>query len=282
MVPSSYTPQLVHRSLNGSTRCSPALSLTLRASSPSTTSTPRGSSRSSSRRSTGRSARTVHVGVDFGTFERPLRCRSRSRRRSGDRSRRVYRQRGSARTEPRRSRAPAVGARAPRGARVLRAPRSRRGAGCLLASRARGCDVLRSGSRDHVEDVAHDILGRDPLDPELGTKHEPVSKSRDRNGLDVVREDVVATLERGPAARELEEREAAARARAHRDARRRAGRDRRGRRSTRARSSATCTRSTASCMASSVSRSTTARSSTSSDARSMRRVSTSTSSSRPG
>ena len=89
---------------------------------------------------------------------------------------------------------------------------------------ARGRDVLRSGSRDAVEHLAHDVLGRDPLHPELGAKDEPVRQRRDCDRLDVVREDVVAAVERCPAARELEEREAPARARADRDALRRTGR----------------------------------------------------------
>ena len=81
------------------------------------------------------------------------------------------------------------------------------------------------GVGTRLEHLPDDVLGRDALHPQLRAEYEPVRERRHGDGLDVVRDDEVASLERGSTACELEEREAPARARAHRAARRGARRD---------------------------------------------------------
>ena len=67
-----------------------------------------------------------------------------------------------------------------------------------------GREVLGLRRRNARENVANDVLGRDPLHPELGAQDEPVRERRDGDRLDVVGKDVVPTLERGPRPRELD------------------------------------------------------------------------------
>ena len=141
--------------------------------------------------------------------------------------------------------------------------------------------VLRRRRRHAVEHLADDVLGGDPLHPQLGAQHEAMCERGNGDGLHVVRKHEVAALQRGAAARELEESEASARARTDRGALRR---PRRG--------------DDVDAVLADADRDMNAldrllhrdqgravdhgRSSTSSDARSMRRVSTSTSPSRLG
>ena len=106
-----------------------------------------------------------------------------------------------------------------------------------------------------------------------GFSSESVREGRHGDRLDVVGGHEVAAGERGAAARELEQREAAARARADGEARATRASPRRERRCSARRTGSTWTSSTAACIASSVSRSITCVSRRSSPRRSIRRAS---------
>ena len=73
--------------------------------------------------------------------------------------------------------------------------------------------------RHAIETLRHDVLGTQALHPELRVEREPVRERRHGDGLHVLGRDEVAARERRQAARELQQRERAARARADLEAR---------------------------------------------------------------
>src|SRR5262249_1273537 len=79
--------------------------------------------------------------------------------------------------------------------------------------------VLGRRRRHGVEHLANDALPPDVLHPELGPEREPVGQRGGADRLERGGQDEIPAGERGPAARELEERERAARAGADLDAR---------------------------------------------------------------
>ena len=89
----------------------------------------------------------------------------------------------------------------------------------VSAWRARGVTSSAGGVGTVLEDVADDVLAADPLHPQLRPQREAVRERRDGDGLHVLRRDEVAPRERRPPARELQQRERAARAGADLDAR---------------------------------------------------------------
>ncbi len=74
--------------------------------------------------------------------------------------------------------------------------------------------VLGGRRRHRLERLGDDVLAADALYPQLRPQRQPVRERRDGDRLHVLRHDEVAAGERGLRARELQEREAAARARA--------------------------------------------------------------------
>ena len=151
-----------------------------------------------------------HDCVDHGALERSL-----VRQVDVDRELRLAndacRLRGAGRTAPQRLRAPAGVGQGRRPARRRRATRSRSRGLAVRVTRAAPRDVLGARRRNRLEHLADDVLGRDALNPELGSKDEAVCERGHRDRLDVVGQDVVAAGEGGSAARELEERQASAR-----------------------------------------------------------------------
>jgi hypothetical protein len=57
-----------------------------------------------------------------------------------------------------------------------------------------------------LEHLADDVVAADPLHPELGLQHQAVPEPRHGDGLDIVRGGEVAAVQRGTAARELQQR----------------------------------------------------------------------------
>ena len=78
-------------------------------------------------------------------------------------------------------------------------------------------DVFRRRRRHGRERLRHDVLAAHALHPELGPQRQPVRERRNRDRLHVLGDDEVAAVERRLRARELQQREAAARARADRE-----------------------------------------------------------------
>ena len=128
---------------------------------------------------------------------RPLRASARRPWRRRPRRRDLVlasRSRGGARTGPRQSRAPVSAAQALRAAPAPREPHIRRAAGFPLGSRGGRRGVLRRRRRHAIEHLADDVLGGDPLHPQLGAQHEAMCERGNGDGLHVVRKHEVATL----------------------------------------------------------------------------------------
>ena len=122
---------------------------------------------------------------------------------------------------------------------------------------AASSDVLRRRRRHGLERLRDDVLTAHALHPELGTQRQPVRERGDRDRLHVLGHDEVASGERRLRARELQQREAAARARADGRAAATRASPRRGRRCSPRSPAETCTCSSERCISTSVGVSTT-------------------------
>src|SRR5262249_34676906 len=122
------------------------------------------------------------------------------------------RTRAERRTERRSGPAPGGRRQAPRAARAPSARRRRRASGWRISSLWNSECFLCRRRRHLLEHLAHDVVAADLLHPELGLEHQPVPEPWYGHGLDVVRGREVATVERGAATRELQQRERSTRA----------------------------------------------------------------------
>ena len=133
------------------------------------------------------------------TSPRPRLLRASARRPWRRRPRRrglvlASRRREEVRTVLRRSRARVAVAQVLRASPARREPHIRRVEGFPLGSRAGRSGVLRRRRRHAIEHLADDVLGRDPLHPQLGAQHEAMCERRNGDGLHIVRKHEVATL----------------------------------------------------------------------------------------